>query len=143
MTPGRTTVYNFEVEDYHTYYVSNTKVLVHNSGPCDNVLGKSKKFRNDHLANDKHQKTGVPFDKDGFPDFSDNLYKGGKNDVIIKPTGDRRLDYDAANIKAGYKNGTLKGQTWHHHQITGRMQLVDSKVHGKTGRTGGFSIWPN
>ena len=35
VAPGRTTVYNFEVEDYHTYYVSNTKVLVHNNGPCD------------------------------------------------------------------------------------------------------------
>ena len=37
VTPGRTTVYNFEVEDYHTYYVSNTKVLVHNSDPCDKL----------------------------------------------------------------------------------------------------------
>ncbi len=33
-----TTVYNFEVEDFHTYYVSEERVLVHNSGPCD--LGK-------------------------------------------------------------------------------------------------------
>ena len=35
IAPGRTTVYNFEVEDYHTYYVSNTKVLVHNIDPGD------------------------------------------------------------------------------------------------------------
>lgn len=32
-------VYNFEVEDYHTYYVSAQGILVHNSGPCDNVPG--------------------------------------------------------------------------------------------------------
>jgi RHS repeat-associated protein len=31
----RATVHNFAVEDYHTYYVSDQKVLVHNSGPCD------------------------------------------------------------------------------------------------------------
>ena len=31
----RTTVHNFEVADYHTYYVSGEKVLVHNNGPCD------------------------------------------------------------------------------------------------------------
>lgn len=37
VVPGRTTVYNFEVEDYHTYYVSHTKVLVHNFGPCDDA----------------------------------------------------------------------------------------------------------
>ena len=34
----RTTVHNFEVADYHTYYVSHQQVLVHNNGPCDNVL---------------------------------------------------------------------------------------------------------
>ncbi|MDX2045473.1 MAG: polymorphic toxin-type HINT domain-containing protein, partial [Chitinophagaceae bacterium] len=31
---NRTTVHNFEVEGYHTYYVSKQHVLVHNSGPC-------------------------------------------------------------------------------------------------------------
>ncbi len=48
VAPGRTTVYNFEVEDYHTYYVSNAKVLVHNNGDCDVTPGQPKKFhRND------------------------------------------------------------------------------------------------
>jgi hypothetical protein len=32
---GRTTVHNFEVADFHTYYVSKQRVLVHNNGPCD------------------------------------------------------------------------------------------------------------
>jgi len=40
VVPGRTTVYNFEVEDYHTYYVAGAKVLVHNSQRCDVVPGK-------------------------------------------------------------------------------------------------------
>lgn len=31
--------------------------------------------------------------------------------------------------------------TWHHHQDTGRMQLVDTTIHSKTGHTGGKSIW--
>lgn len=45
LVPGRTTVYNFEVADYHTYYVADAKVLVHNNpGPCDVVPGKPKKF---------------------------------------------------------------------------------------------------
>jgi len=29
------TIYNFEVEDAHTYFVSPSHVLVHNAGPCD------------------------------------------------------------------------------------------------------------
>lgn len=31
--------------------------------------------------------------------------------------------------------------TWHHHEEAGRMQLVESNVHAKTGHTGGFSLW--
>jgi RHS repeat-associated protein len=30
----RATVYNFTVQDFHTYYVGSKDVLVHNSGPC-------------------------------------------------------------------------------------------------------------
>ena len=30
------TTYNFEVEDYHTYYVDNTEVLVHNKCQGEN-----------------------------------------------------------------------------------------------------------
>nr|WP_276574887.1 HNH endonuclease [Paenibacillus allorhizoplanae] len=31
--------------------------------------------------------------------------------------------------------------TWHHHQIAGKMQLVDANIHAKTGHSGGRSIW--
>jgi len=41
----RTTVHNFEVADYHSYYVSASKVLVHNNGPCDGLAKKSGKDR--------------------------------------------------------------------------------------------------
>ena len=42
-----TKVYNFAVEDYHTYYVTGLNILVHNSiGPCDNdVLKGATKTR--------------------------------------------------------------------------------------------------
>jgi len=99
-----------------------------------------KTLRNGHLAGDKHPQTGVPFDSKGHPDFSDHLHKGGPNDVMIKPTGNRSKDFAAANKAAGYKK-TPKGQTWHHHQDRGRMQLVDTKIHSSTGHTGGFSLW--
>lgn len=35
----------------------------------------------------------------------------------------------------------LRTYTWHHHQDTGRMQLVDAFLHEKTGHTGGYNIW--
>ena len=100
----------------------------------------AKGVRNSHLAGKVHPKTGVPFDKAGFSNFSKNLYKGGVNDVMIKPTGNRVADFAAANKAAG-SSSTPKGYTWHHHQTTGRMQLVETGVHSKTGHTGGFSLW--
>jgi RHS repeat-associated protein len=103
--------------------------------------GKIVKIRNGALAGKLHPKTGVPFDAKGFPDFSAHLYKGGANDVIITPTGNKIKDFAAANAKAGYTNGTPKGYTWHHHQDNGRMQLVDYYIHRDTGHTGGFSLW--
>ncbi len=95
---------------------------------------------NGSLANGIHPVTGVPFDKNGYPIFSDYLYKKGLNDVLIQPTNSRANDFRAANQAAGYTT-TPKGYTWHHHQNTGRMQLVESAVHAKTGHTGGFSLW--
>ena len=50
---GRVTVHNFEVADYHTYYVSHSRVLVHNNGPCPTQnlrnleqKGASSEFKN-------------------------------------------------------------------------------------------------
>ena len=37
------TVYNFEVEDYHTYYVCDSGILVHND--CSGVLGEGSEVR--------------------------------------------------------------------------------------------------
>ena len=104
------------------------------------ITHKGKTVRNGSLAGGVHPKTGVPFKSNGFPDFSEHLYKGGANDVMIKPTGNRALDRSAANKAAGY-NRTPKDYIWHHNDTTGRMQLIDAKVHSKTAHTGGFSIW--
>lgn len=97
-------------------------------------------IRNGHLAGRIHPITGVPFDKKGFPDFSKYLYKKGPHTVKIKPTGSRSGDFAAANKAAGYAS-TPKGYTWHHHQSKGKMQLVETKIHSKTGHTGGFHLW--
>lgn len=33
------------------------------------------------------------------------------------------------------------GFTWHHNEEVGKMQLVDTVTHNKTGHTGGRNIW--
>jgi hypothetical protein len=92
-------------------------------------------IRNGHLAGKQHPDTKIPFDKNGFPDFSGVA----KTSVDIKPTGSRAGDVRAANNAAGLKN-TPEGYVWHHHQNGTTMQLVPGNVHSKTGHTGGFSI---
>lgn len=93
------------------------------------------------MAGKKHPKTDVPFDEDGLPNFSDYLYSGskGKAEVVIELSGNRKIDEKLANKAAGFK-ATPEGYTWHHHQEVGRMQLVKSDAHKKTGHTGGFSL---
>lgn len=108
------------------------------SGAADEAIPIG--VRNGHLAGQVHPASGVPFDNAGFPDFSNYLYKGGANDVIIEPTGNRATYFISANKSSGYSS-TPKGYTWHHHQTAGRMQLVETNVHSQTGHTGGFSLW--
>lgn len=42
-------------------------------------------------------------------------------------------------IKAG--SPRISGLTWHHNEISGKMELVDSEIHAKCRHTGGRSIW--
>jgi len=68
VVPGRTTVYNFEVEDYHSYYVSGDKILVHNSGPCPTKIRNMKKYGQ---AKDLKGESGV----------YEHFYKNGKGET--------------------------------------------------------------
>ena len=36
---------------------------------------------------------------------------------------------------------TPDGYTWHHDAEVGKMQLVESDIHMKTGHTGGRTVW--
>ena len=43
-------VYNFEVEDFHTYFVGESSVLVHN----DCIVGSYKDLKNDNSSGQRH-----------------------------------------------------------------------------------------
>jgi hypothetical protein len=94
-------------------------------------------IRNAQLAGKRHPVTGVPFDKDGFPDF--RAAGAVQKEVRITYTGTRTGDYAAANKAAGLES-TPKGMTWHHHQDGATMQLIRTDIHAKTGHTGGFTL---
>jgi len=85
----------------------------------------------------------VRIDRDGFPDFRPHLYDGdeGLAQVRIALTGDRGRDELAANLAAGFRNGTPDLYTWHHHQDLGVMQLVRSSVHDDVRHSGATAIF--
>ena len=112
-----------------------------------------------NMAGKTHPVSGVKFDNNGFPIFE------SKYDMNLEPsdytksrtTHFRRASKDLYNSIQNdsqlasqftteeinlFKAGKVpENYTWHHHQDTGRMQLVDSNLHSKTGHDGGFSIW--
>ncbi len=141
-------VYNVQVEEWETYFVSESQAFVHN---CSQ--------RNEHLAGKKHPVTGVKYDDDGYPVFkakcevqlnpedyckSRSTHKRRANKAIYERAmkdntlGSKFSKKDLALMREGK---TPKGYTWHHHQDPGRMQLVDKKIHKATGHTGGYNIW--
>ena len=101
------------------------------------VASRVGPVRNAHLGGKTHPKTGVPFNAEGYPDFS-GFRHPDVPDVRIELSGSRSIDFLRANAAAGLKE-TPSGYTWHHHQEQGLLQLVDRRVHAATGHTGGFS----
>jgi DNase/tRNase domain of colicin-like bacteriocin len=127
--------------------------------------------RNSELAGTVHPETEVPFVRDVvrlpdgtlregvFPEF-DAAFETSLPNALRQGTdfqqsefcnGELRdaVDSDPA-LKSTFSDTEIReigaaetpdGYTWHHHQDTGRMQLVDSRVHLATGHTGGKDLW--
>lgn len=75
-------------------------------------------------------------DKDQFQmatkQLSDAIEQGK---VDPKQFTDRQLE----QIHAGLDG--INGYTWHHHQVEGKLQLVEGKIHKNAAHTGGRAIW--
>jgi hypothetical protein len=128
------------------------------------------KCRNEDLAGKKHPETGVPFENkevevDGkkyevtVPQF-ESKYDAQLPEDKLKATDreqfkecnsqlqkecssnpDVRKQFTKEQLEQIEDGETPDGCTWHHDAETGRMQLVDTKTHQKTGHTGGRNIW--
>lgn len=129
------------------------------------------KCRNEELAGKEHEVTGVKYVEktitvDGveitvvvpeFPtvfecEIDKELWEMGDREIFKNSTEQLR-DYLEAHpeLKSKFNeqqleqimNGEpyIKGYTWHHSEIPGKMQLVETKTHALSGHTGGNSIW--
>lgn len=112
-------------------------------------------IKNGKLAGKKHPKTKVKFNKDGFPIFksygsitlpskylkSSNSTQFKYSNLTLAKNKDALKKFNKDQRKQIKEGKTPEKYTWHHHQTRGYMQLVNTKIHKKTGHTGGKSIW--
>lgn len=129
------------------------------------------KCRNEDLKGQTHPETGVHFEEktvknsEGkdvigvFPEFDskfdaklpDNLLQASDKDQFaecnkqlkegIEKDPELAKKFTPEQIEQIKNGDTPDGYTWHHNEETGKMQLVDSEIHAKTGHTGGKVIW--
>ena len=96
-----------------------------------------------------------------FPDFSEHVaYETRLPDNLHEASDSEQIKYCNEQLRQDFENGGLNPErfserqqeqirdkhtpekyTWHHHEDLGRMQLVPSDIHEKTGHTGGRSLW--
>ncbi|TDN39906.1 hypothetical protein A8B98_16515 [Hymenobacter sp. UV11] len=50
LKPEHVTVYNFTVDELHTYFVGQNAILVHNSGPCDLAIKETQSVKGTHYS---------------------------------------------------------------------------------------------
>ena len=90
---------------------------------------------------------GVRFNERGFPIFNQHLHehptKGFGDIELDHPTGKSWKDIRQADNQFGIDAKYRKDNNlvWHHHEDTGRMQLIPKDLHNAVRHTGGYAIW--
>lgn len=151
--------------------VSNNKIKGYENTQTDVTEPRRVSKINNDLEGKKHPVTGVPYVSRKFrlngekvegvfprfkSEFDDRLPK-----ALWRASDPEHFKYCTVKLKQQtemnpefakkftpkqleqIKNVSPKiaGLTWHHNEVPGRMQLVDSKIHDASGHTGGRNIW--
>ena len=144
-----TVVYNFNVEDYHTYYVGRCCSLVHNECnlPTENSKGFIERVDNeDGSVTIRKNIDGMGevdvtytraddgnlyprFEKYAHPDYSEPIK------INSKLTGNYNVDAKIIRQETGLK--PAPGYTWHHLESGDSVLMVPSKIHSPG--CGGFN----
>ena len=146
-----TTVYNFQVEDYHTYFVGENGVWVHNKNctPSEKYLDRIddetgdrfyKRTLEDGCEYEVRYTKGANGDYyarfenyASHPDFPEAVYPHEKGLTLTGVESD--------DLKMMYNNyGKPDGYTWHHLEDGKGMLLVETNIHSRFHHSGGASI---
>ena len=98
----------------------------------------------DLIKLDKVYPDGVPFNKQGYPDFTKVAFKGKDGKPlrinIGSLTGDSKTDINKARkIAADLGYPEIEGYTWHHIENTSELIRVPSAIHQLVDHSGGMS----
>lgn len=89
----------------------------------------------------------IHFSDRGFPIFNQHIHEHptkGLGDIKLDhPTGKSWKDIRQADEKFGIDAKYRKDNNlvWHHHEDTGRMQLIPKDLHNAVRHTGGYALW--
>ena len=148
LTDEPVSVYNFQVEDFHTYFVGDCAVWVHNKDcmPSDKYLTKTDEKTGDKYYTRKIDGEDVQIkytkDKNGdyYPRFEEHTHPQYKNPIKadFEMTVDQSHDSYYMNKQVfGDGNKKMDGYTWHHLEDGEQMILVETRIHKRFHHQGG------
>jgi hypothetical protein len=126
---------------------------------------------NSSLEGKLHPEAGVPYVRktvENFegatlsvivPEFNESFAVQLPED-LLQSSDKAQFDYSNETLESAYDNGEIDASkftdrqleqikngdkpeefTWHHSEVKGRMELIDSKTHNAAAHTGGKAIW--
>lgn len=143
--PINARVYAGNVYYFNPHLNYGLKARLRRGNGMVDLRGMSNLSYDDLVRLDKLYPDGVPFTKQGFPDFSNVAAKGRDGKPIKvdigKLTGDSKKDINKAEtIFQSLGNSWGAGFTWHHIENTTSLLRVPTQIHQLVDHTGGMSM---
>ena len=134
--PYSKNIYSLCIEDYHTFLVGKSGLVVHNRCKANEKYANSTYYFKEGTPQAIKYPDGVPFDADGYPIFDQYAKAIVKFDFPSLEgreagtclIGNCSSDFKLANQAAGLA-ATPPGYTWEHHHDMMTMLLVPQDVH--------------
>lgn len=143
--PINAATYAGNVYYFNPHLNPGLKARLSRGGEKVNLRGMNSLSYDDLIKYDKMYPDGVPFTKEGFPDFSKVAAKDKKGNPISvnigKLSGDSQTDCNAAEaLFQAAGNKYEYGYTWHHVENSTRLLRVPMVIHQLVDHTGGMSM---
>ena len=143
--PQNARVYAGNVYYFNPHLNSGLQARLRRGNGFADLRGMSNLSYDDLVTLDKLYPNGVPFTKQGFPDFSHVASRGRDGNPIKIDigalTGDSKKDINMAETifqNMGYS--WEEGFTWHHIENTTSLLRVPTQIHQLVDHTGGMSM---